>query len=419
MLEVLVGIFVLILLRFVWKRNQGFPKLVYVYKENCKPEHLQVLDDETHNSMRAQGDDIADNIVGWLESSDDDAVRLRESIQTDDLLKLIEVGETLGYAPCVEFMRNIREVPSWMDKEKIAAGQRAFKKNALPNLVVLLVALVTSYLAEKGSQVLICTGRLKDDTNKRIEETAFMLVQLYFNELKPGSPAHRALIQVRLLHARVRSFIKRAVKWDAQKLGFPINQEDLLGTMILFSSVMVEGTESLGVKVSQEDKEAVNHLWQCAGYYLGIKKQYLPKTFEEETRIRVFIAATQLSMNSKTGQKLASYLLDNAPEPAASRAILRFISPSVSDIANLSKEIPFRAQIRVELICFISWCISEAQIYFPVTQYFVVKTSKLLALGFIMFSTKKTPLKEYSFPFSIKRGVSHPKIQPMKPLVSM
>lgn len=63
-----------------------------------------------------------------------------------------------------------------------------------------------------------------------------MLTQLYYHELKPGSPGHRALIQVRLLHASARRFVSRAVKWNVAEKGVPINQQDSLAALLLFSS---------------------------------------------------------------------------------------------------------------------------------------------------------------------------------------
>ncbi|MBK8704611.1 MAG: DUF2236 domain-containing protein [Saprospiraceae bacterium] len=65
----------------------------------------------------------------------------------------------------------------------------------------------------------------------------------------------RSAVKVRTLHAFIRFFWK--AKLGCRKIGAPINQEDYAGTMLSFSVFVVEGLESLGIKVSKEEKSGL------------------------------------------------------------------------------------------------------------------------------------------------------------------
>ena len=51
--------------------------------------------------------------------------------------------------------------------------------------------------------------------------------------------------------------------------GYPINQEDLAGTLSTFSSVVLSGLELLGVMATDSEKYGYQQLWKFVGYYLG------------------------------------------------------------------------------------------------------------------------------------------------------
>jgi hypothetical protein len=50
----------------------------------------------------------------------------------------------------------------------------------------------------------------------------------------------------------------------------PLNQEDLLGTLGTFTTVVLNAIERLGVAVTDEDRGAYHFLWNVVGWHLGI-----------------------------------------------------------------------------------------------------------------------------------------------------
>eukprot|EP00957_Ditylum_brightwellii_P137078 10452197-Ditylum_brightwellii.AAC.1 len=100
------------------------------------------------------------------------------------------------------------------------------------------------------------------------------------SSLRPGSNGWSAALRVRHLHARVRRSIlsqsassmrETKIAWDKAKLGVPINQEDMAGTLLAFSINVIEGIEFIaGTDMAQNDQLDYLALWRYLGWLLGI-----------------------------------------------------------------------------------------------------------------------------------------------------
>ena len=64
------------------------------------------------------------------------------------------------------------------------------------------------------------------------------------------------------------------VQWNESELGVPINQEDLMGTLIVFTVVVVDALEKLGLDFGSDEmkasRDAYIHFWLVIGHLLGI-----------------------------------------------------------------------------------------------------------------------------------------------------
>jgi hypothetical protein len=69
------------------------------------------------------------------------------------------------------------------------------------------------------------------------------------------------------------------VKWDKKALGVPINQEDLVGTLTVFTVAVIRSLDEMGVTCTVQDRDAYLHLWLVIGDLLGIDYKLL---FREE-----------------------------------------------------------------------------------------------------------------------------------------
>jgi hypothetical protein len=90
----------------------------------------------------------------------------------------------------------------------------------------------------------------------------------------------RSIQKVRLMHAAVRWHTLKSGQWN-EVWGKPVNQEDMLGTNLAFSSIVLEGLHKLGIYYAAEEADAYLYLWNVIGYMLGLKKELLPETRKE------------------------------------------------------------------------------------------------------------------------------------------
>jgi hypothetical protein len=90
--------------------------------------------------------------------------------------------------------------------------------------------------------------------------------------LAPTTRGYQAAQGVRLFHAAVRNMIltDTDVPWDESKLGKPINQEDLLGTLAAVSVVTIRALDQMGITVGVKARNDYLHLWLVIGHLLGI-----------------------------------------------------------------------------------------------------------------------------------------------------
>ena len=71
--------------------------------------------------------------------------------------------------------------------------------------------------------------------------------------------------KIRLIHASIRYYVYQA-GWNVNEYGEPIDQEDLVGTLLAFSYQTLEGLKLLGMDISDEEYHAYLHSWAVVGY---------------------------------------------------------------------------------------------------------------------------------------------------------
>lgn len=185
-----------------------------------------------------------------------------------------------------DYINENSALPAWADIEKIKLAQEAFTRIG-PVFVIsyFCKSLPECYACGKGAEVLYKTGRLTEHTRRRVAQTAqFVLDVMSPGGLEENGRGIATSLKVRLMHASIRYYFMREVKrgrieYDAAHYGYPINQEDLLGTMLAFSCVVIEGMEHLGFKISVNEKDAILHLWKCVGFLIGIDEKLMPHDY--------------------------------------------------------------------------------------------------------------------------------------------
>jgi len=248
---------------------------------------------EDLDQMRRIGDPLADSVVTSLfEEGGIFAVTemMKTMVMNDDPSPELFPPQLREY---VETTSRLAPV----DQTRVGGGQLLFQKHG-PEIILVLAfySLPASYAARKGVQVLYRSGYLNNRAIHRVFETTQMIVDV----LTPGGlNAHgrgvRTAQKVRLMHAAIRKLILTHPEnpWD-EELGVPINQEDLAGTFLVFTQLIIEGLQRLEVPTSPEEQQGYLETWKVIGRVMGIQEPLIPETMSEAKVLCDLIQARQV-----------------------------------------------------------------------------------------------------------------------------
>lgn len=269
-----------------------------------KPTRL--FTDERLQHYRQQGDSPADAVItAVVEATGSTGLRAL-------MLWLADPNDasTVDQHPAVrDFFAQYNQLPNWADPVKMKRGMAFFNKHASQiGLTLGLFSLPFSYLGANGAQLLWLTERIKNDTARRLQETGEWVFAVNNPKEWINDAAIRKTLKIRLIHAGARWFALHSGRWD-EAWGYPVNQEDMAGTNLTFSYVVLLGLRKLGVKPSEQDEEAYLHHINVINYLNGVVEELLPQNMREAYTLSQAIARRQFA-SSEAGVGLTRSLLD-------------------------------------------------------------------------------------------------------------
>jgi len=263
--------------------------------------------DELLDPMRQVGDPLADAAIAEIyDLGKQDEVR-------QALLGFGRNSDTVpaGLPPqLARYFDDSAVLPPWADPAQIERGHILLGRY-LPQITSTLLcsALPQAYGCANGAQVLYLSQRLTSGVYRRLMETSQFIVDvLDSGGLSPGGRGVRSAQKIRLLHATMRYHVRRQDTWDP-RWGLPVNQEDLAGTLLTFSVVVVRGLKSLGIDLPVRDRDSYFHIWRVVGHILGVDKRLNPVEFDDGAALGKTILGRQQSP-SEAGTVLTKAVLD-------------------------------------------------------------------------------------------------------------
>jgi hypothetical protein len=240
------------------------------------PRSLPCRDHVFLDSMRMQGDPPADDAVARIVAEGGPGALggvMRRLFQRGG-------GERDLHPAVRELFGAAAASPPVIGRGRLREAERLYRRHR-PEITIALAgySLPAAYAARRGAQVLHRTASLLKAPASRLLETARFVGEVMApGAMLPGGPGLACLLRVRLVHAATRHLVLHDASrpWDLAELGVPINQEDLAGTLMTFSSVVLEGLENLGVAPSVEARESWLDAWRVAGRALGIDERLIP-----------------------------------------------------------------------------------------------------------------------------------------------
>ena len=225
-------------------------------------------------AFQLASDPLADAVV--------EAYRKDPSLGRTQLNQAIEHGinaVTRPHAALRAYMAHVEEVPSWVDFEQINRGARAYQRLGHASMLILSAwSLMNGYHCAPAIKPLAATGQLESKAPRRLAETSrFVTETAQVDGLRRSGQGYKIAVRVRIMHAHVRAMLLRQDTWDTPAWGLPINQADMLGTIIEFSILVIRGAAQMGFKLSHQDKEDILHLWRYSGHLSGVDADLLER----------------------------------------------------------------------------------------------------------------------------------------------
>lgn len=302
---------------------------------------------QTLNKYAKAGDPLADELIAEL---------AQQGLLQGNLQQQIATLIAADIPVARHWQEQTQTVPDWVDWQQIDQGRLLFLQHVPMAIVSFVLGTLLQVYAPPGSaRVLIHTGRLRQDVLRRLYETATMVNAVLSPQgMRVGGKGHQAVLQVRLLHARVRFHVLNSGRWPVDTLGQPINQLQMALTALGFSLQIVDGLRRLGVPVSEEQAQAYQHLWRYANWLQGVDADLQCDSLAAEATLYQQLAPLLLqpdensrilshSMHQHLGGQ-APFFLPSSGLQAISRYLL---DTQLADAYQLPRHAGWQAALRV------------------------------------------------------------------------
>ena len=269
-----------------------------------KPSRL--FSDELLTRYRQQGDPPADAVIAYV-------TEMGGAASLKDLMNWL--ADTTDFSPAGQpdavraFFANYANLPDWADPDRMKAGRALFKKHAgLIGLILGTYSLPYTYMGANGVQLLWLTERIKNDTARRLQETGEWVFGVHNSKEWISGRAIARTLKIRLIHAGARWFGLQSGRWNAE-WGAPVNQEDLAGTNLAFSYIVLRGLRKAGITLTEQEEENYLHHINVIGFLNGVTEELLPANLREAYHLDRAIARRQFA-SSEAGVGLTRSLLN-------------------------------------------------------------------------------------------------------------
>lgn len=266
-----------------------------------------------------------------------------------------------------DYLEKLSHLPEWADRNKMHQASDFFKMHSERiGLLLFVKSLPTCYTCSKGAKVLNITGRIEahdgsfESMTRRLLETGQFIFDVCAKKaFEENGRGFQSIQKVRLMHASIRTLAIKTGHWDFKTYDLPVNQEDLAGTLLTFSTIILQGLEQSGLKISPCDKKAYMHLWKVVGSMMGVKDELLIDDPDEGKEFMDCILAHQQAA-SEDGKTLTAsciaFLQHHLKlkvwhdEPA--RFMRFFLGDEAADLLGIEKHEPRHWVVRLLEIIF-------------------------------------------------------------------
>lgn len=266
---------------------------------------LHLYTNSLFDDLRQKQDHLADQAVSFLIKNPDWVERINLWERIPDNLPQDFSSEVN------EFFKFYKTRRDDLEPGVLKRGQYFFEKNGdLYTAMLGFYALPYCYAFADGAEVLVRSKQILVAIGERLAETGSFVMEIF----RPGAfitddRAYLVCAKVRLIHAFSRYFINHYAKDWQSAYGKPVNQEDMIGTTIAFSQIVLRGLIKLGISIGEDENQAVLAYWKWIGELIGVDIVFWPETSKEAFELDKLIRSRNIRA-SEAGQKLIRALLN-------------------------------------------------------------------------------------------------------------
>lgn len=297
------------------------------------------IDKKYLDEIRFKGDPEADLVVE----------KAFKTGQEKTLYHLLR-GAGAGGSFIADFLNQSPYLPPWYDEARLIRGQRFFKKFALEIMTLLgALSLPYCYAASPGNKALYLTGKMQQNPGRRLHDTARFIIAVLEEGSFANGTAELEVNRTRLIHGLVRKHVSAQPQWN-MAWGVPVNQEDMAGTNLAFSHIVLNGLERLNFRMNPGEMEDFLHAWRFIGYQLRIEEALLPDSIAAARRLEKTIKERHFKLSEEARlltRELLQHYRESFPAPAGyliESQVRYFVGPEVSILLGLRQH-PFRDRI--------------------------------------------------------------------------
>ncbi|RVU85622.1 DUF2236 domain-containing protein [Leucothrix sargassi] len=213
-----------------------------------------------------------------------------------------------------QIWKDVSEDPEWLDWDKLELGAKFFRDYGVYGFQFQGIATLDSYRSRSIARTLMSTGQYSDETAFK----RFLLTCNFWSDVSDAGGMRtfqdgwKTALRVRLLHTLIRRAVFASDRWDKEALGMPINQLGLMGAPVIGSLVMGMASRKLGWKLTDEEVEAVLHLWRYVSHIMGYDNSVVPypNTIEEGRHYFYQLLLQSKSSDDEDGIRLCKSFID-------------------------------------------------------------------------------------------------------------
>jgi hypothetical protein len=281
---------------------------------------LEISDDLATAFGRAMntGDRLGDAYIDAAFASPKGKSRARKDVNA-----ALEGGIDSVSDPSPELVALFAQIdtdPEWVDWAKVEHGAEVFRryKELYPYFGMVTFP---GYTLESITKPLVLTGAYTGGSafGRFLETCRFWTDTTEPGALRPGGVGRRSAVFVRTLHSMIRHTLLPHPEWDRAKLGMPISQFGMFGTLLLSSFAPGQQLKLVGYRPTDADVEAMMHHWRYVGYLMGAEAPWYPETVTDGFLAQLLLSLSDTPKPGKDSDELCRSFMDTFRPPADAR----------------------------------------------------------------------------------------------------